>query len=140
MKSLFPFLIGLCSFSTSFAAHTPLVNPSTTLYHYFPVGQEVVWTSVNKYQKATFSIEGTVYNAFFDNGGDLVATTHAISLKNLPKGLQASLQKEMKNYWISDLIVMSTKEGKNYYVQLEYAGTKVIKQAFGNKWVAYKNL
>ena len=139
MKSLFSLLIALVSFS-SFASTSPVVHPSSTLYHYYPVAKEVVWTSVSAFQKATFNFEGTVYNAFFDNSGDLVATTHAISLKDLPKGLKSSLQEEMKTYWISDLIVMSTKEGDKYFVQLEYAGSKIIKQASGNKWHTYKNL
>ena len=139
MKPLFSLLIAIVSFSSSFAATEPTVHPTTSLYHYFPVAQGVVWSSVDNYQKATFNFNGTTYSAFFDQQGELVATTHAISINDLPKGLKLSLQEEMKTYWISDLIVMSTKEGESYFVQLEYAGSKIIKQSTGNKWITYKN-
>ena len=140
MKPLFSLLIALAIFSNAFATPLPKLSPTATLYHYFPVAKEIVWTSINSYQKATFYIGGSVYNAFFDNDGELVATTQSISLTDLPKGLQASLKEELKAYWISDLIVMSTKEGERYYVQLEFAGSKIIKQASGNKWTTYKIL
>ncbi len=77
---------------------------------------------------------------FFDQQGELIASTHSISLNNLPNALKTNLQKEMKTYWISDLIVMTTKDGESYFVQLEYAGSKIIKQSSGNKWIVYKNL
>lgn len=140
MKSLLSLLIAIGSFTSSFAAAEPLENPSTNLYHYFPAAQRVAWSSVGSYQKATFNFKSTVYSAFFDQQGELVATTHAVSLNDLPKGLKVSLQEEMKTYWISDLIVMSTNSGDSYFVQLEYAGTKIIKQSTGNKWMTYKTL
>jgi hypothetical protein len=140
MKQLFVlFFAALFSVSTTYASVSPTtpaaeVGLSTT----FPLAENVKWSNVNDYYKAQFNIDNKDYTAFFTFSGDLVASTRNVSSDELPKGLRQSLNEEMKDSWITGLVMMSTKEGDTYFVQLENATNKVIKKSVGNKkWSAY---
>ena len=138
MKQLLSILIALTISATSiYAGEKPYsVAPFNSLTTAFPKATEIVWTEAGPLHKATFSSEGKVYTAFFD-GVELIATTRSISVNELPKGLKENLKNELNGSWVRDLVVMTTPVGsEEYFVQLENAYTKTIKQSAGNKWVA----
>lgn len=140
MKQLFSLLIALTISATSIYAvdASPLAAPKSSLNNAFPDATEIVWTAAGPLYKATFSSEGKVYTAFFD-GAELIATTRNISVNDLPKALKENLKGELNGFWVTDLVIMTTKEGDEfYYTQLENADAKTIKQSVGNKWVSTK--
>ncbi len=137
MKQLFFFLITLMFSTTTINATPAFSAPPTSFSAIFPNAKEVKWEKTGLYDKVTFSSDGKVHTAFFD-GKALIAITRSILADELPKKLKASLKEELNNFWITDLIIMTTKDGDNYYyVQLENASSKIVKQASGNKWTMY---
>lgn len=140
MKQLFSLLIvAFLSVSASYASEHPATPAAFASFNTsFPKAQEVKWSKVNSYDKVNFKMDGHEQTAFFTQDGEWIATTSNISLEQLPKALQENLKKEMNDFWITDLIIMSTGSGDTYYVQLENADSKSIKQSVsGKRWTSF---
>jgi hypothetical protein len=107
----------------------------------FPMAKEAKWSQSGAFFKAQFSLDGKEQTAFFTERGEWIATARNISSAELPKELKASLKEALQHSWITDLIVMTTDEGTSYYVQLENADTKTIRQSVNDKkWKSYTAL
>jgi hypothetical protein len=107
----------------------------------FPLAKEAKWSASGDFFKAQFTQDGKEQTAFFTERGEWIATVRNISSEELPKELKASLKENLQNSWITDLIVMTTEEGSSYYVQLQTADTKIIRQSVGDKkWKSYTTL
>ncbi len=104
----------------------------------YPKAQEIKWSKIDSYEKVNFKMDGQEQTAFFTQDGEWIATTRNISLEQLPKALKENLKNEMNDFWITDLIIMSTGSGDTYYVQLENADSKLIKQSVsGKRWTSF---
>lgn len=106
----------------------------------FSTATEVNWTEAPNYFKATFQFNGQQVAAFYSLEGELVGTTRNIMSVDLPINLQASLKKDYKSCWISDLFEVSNNDGISYYITVENAESKlVLKAASGDgSWKVYK--
>ncbi|HYH14542.1 MAG TPA: hypothetical protein VD794_04955 [Flavisolibacter sp.] len=100
---------------------------------------DVSWVNIGELYKVTFTLDGKAATAFYNTTGSLVAVTKNLSSMELPSALKASLKKEMKDGYISDLFMMSSEQGLVYYVTFENADTKlVMKSTNGKKWTVFQ--
>lgn len=107
----------------------------------FPFAKEAKWSASGELFKAQFIQDGKEQTAFFTERGEWIATVRNISSEELPIVLKASLKENLQHSWITDLIVMTTDEGTTYYVQLQNADAKIIRQSVGDKkWKYYTSL
>ncbi len=140
MKQLFSLLIvALLSVSASYASESPATPAAFISFNTsYPKAQEIKWSKVDSYEKVNFKMDGQEQTAFFTQDGEWIATTRNIPLEQLPKALKENLKNEMNDFWITDLIIMSTGSGDTYYVQLENADSKLIKQSVsGKRWTSF---
>ena len=139
MKQLLFVLALVSSMLTSYARDgvaTPAL--ASALKTSFPLAKEAKWSQAGAYFKAQFTLDGKEQTAFFTERGEWIASIRNISSEELPKELKSSLKEALQHSWITDLIVMTTEEGTSYYVQLQNADTKIIRQSVGDKkWKSY---
>src|SRR6202000_1552673 len=69
----------------------------------FATASNIVWEQKENFTKATFTLNGQVLFAFYNNNGDLQAVVRNIKSDQLPINLLASLKKDYNDYWITDL-------------------------------------
>jgi hypothetical protein len=143
MKSLFILLTVVSSLlvNNSFATETKevaqvaLQSFKTT----FSEATDVTWSVKGNLFRADFAMSGLYASAYYDTEGVLVATTRNITFTQLPILLQASLKKESKEYWITDLFELTNSEGTHYYITLETADKKlVLKAQPSSTWSVYQ--
>ncbi len=102
--------------------------------------KEVTWTEVDNLYKANFNLDGqqNIF-AFFDAGGNLVASARNISFLQLPIPLQAGLKKNFKIYFSSELFEVNNEEGTTYYATLENSDFKLqVKSTSYGDWTTYQ--
>lgn len=92
----------------------------------FPGAKEVSWSSGRNYYKATFIFSGTQMVAWYEMSGKLISVTRNMSSTELPLYLRSSLKNNYTNYWITDLVEESNKNGFTFYITLENADYKII--------------
>ena len=141
MKQLLFVLALVSSMLTSYANDVNSPALIAGLKSSFPLAKEAKWSATGDYFKAQFTQDGKEQTAFFTERGEWIATARNISSEELPKELRASLKEPMQHSWITDLVVMTTEEGTSYYVQLQNADTKIIRQSVSDKkWKSYTAL
>jgi len=107
----------------------------------FGNAKEVGWTASNKMYKAQFTLDGQHISAFYNADGQMVALSRNITVSQLPVMLQASLKKESKNSWISELYEYATEEGTTYYATLEDADMKItLRSANNSEWMTNQKI
>ena len=107
----------------------------------FTTAKEVEWTAGNNYFKATFKYNNMYVFAFYSTEGELLGLTHYLSPVDLPMSLQNNIQKEYKDYWISDLFEMVKDGTTSYYITLEKADkTIILHSSGGNEWSLVKKI
>jgi len=92
----------------------------------FPGAKEVNWTSGNNYYKATFIFYGTYMVAWYEMNGKFISVTRNMSSTELPLYLRNSIKINYTDYWITDVVEESNKNGFTYYITLENADYKII--------------
>src|ERR1700722_6217605 len=98
----------------------------------FTNATHTVWEHKDGFTKATFSFNGQVLCAYYDdNDGQLQAVVRNIVSDQLPLNLLASLKKDYAEYWITDLFEISADNETTYYVTVENAGKKIVLKSDG---------
>ena len=92
----------------------------------FPGAKEVSWSSGRNYYKATFIFSGTQMVAWYEMSGKLISVTRNMSSTELPLYLRNSIKNNYTNYWITDLVEESNKNGFTFYITLENADYKIV--------------
>lgn len=132
MKPFLIFLTVLSSFNVAAAPSTnPFVSESAVqaFKESFATASDVNWSYANNVYKASFLLNGQYATAFYNGDGTFLGVTRHISSLQLPLTLQASLKKQNKNMWVSELFEAITEQGVQYYVTLEDADNKVVFKA-----------
>ncbi|RYY41619.1 MAG: hypothetical protein EOO08_00355 [Chitinophagaceae bacterium] len=141
MKFLF---VLIASFTTLFSnARTSDVTPAVlhSFQSTFGNAKEVSWNSSNELYTARFTLDGQHINAYYSGEGDLIALTRNVTISQLPVLLQASLKKESKSAWISEIFEYANDEGTYYYATLENADMKItIRSSENGEWTTYKKV
>lgn len=104
----------------------------------FSNAQDVTWVIGNNYFKASFNYYGSQMFAYYTPTGKLMGVTRYMSSTELPLYLRNTLKEKYTNYWISNVVEESNKNGFSYYITLENADTKIVlKSKSGNDWTTY---
>ena len=126
----------------SFADATPSnVSKSvvTSFNRQFSTASNVQWEITDNYIKARFNVNDVVLSAYFNRTGELIAITRFISPNQLPIELQTSLQKIVKNNWVSDLFEIQTESGTACYATIENADQIIVLKSEGiNGWQTFQ--
>lgn len=130
MKKLF-FALTLVVAMTTAAFADVKVN-SRALQHFktnFKDAASIEWKAGNDYAKASFVWNNQRMEAFYDVNGELIGTSRAITLSNLPIAAQQKLQDKYDGYTATEAIEFdNVKDGLNYYVSLVKDNTKIVLQ------------
>jgi hypothetical protein len=124
----------------SFAAGHPDTDPvSSSFQKQFRNAEEVQWSRVDDYFKASFLFEGQYVTAFYEGNGHLVALTRNISTTQLPLGLGLSLKKNFQEFWVTELFECTWEEGTVYYLTLENGKESILMRSAGHsEWTRVK--
>jgi hypothetical protein len=104
----------------------------------FATASNIVWEQKDTYTKATFSLNGQVLFAYYNNNGELTAVVRNIVSDQLPISLLASLKRDYNACWITDLFEVAADDQTNYYVTLETSEKKIVlKSQDGEGWQVF---
>ena len=99
----------------------------------------ISWEQKETFTKATFSLQGRVLFAYYNNNGDLQAVVRNITSDQLPINLLSSLKKEYGEYWISDLFEIVSDDQTSYYITLENSDKKIVLKSQGTEfWSGFR--
>jgi hypothetical protein len=141
MKKIFLSIATMLMMGTGvFAANNDNVNQQAirSFKKDFASASNIVWEQKEGFAKATFSLNGQVLFAYYDNNGDLTAVVRNITTEQLPINLLTSLKKEYGDCWITDLFEVASGDQTNYYVTLENSDKKIVLRSAGvDSWEVY---
>jgi len=104
----------------------------------FANARNIVWEQKDNFAKATFSLNGQILFAYYNNNGDLQAVIRNITSDQLPINLLTSLRNEYADSWITDLFEMAAGDQTTYYVTLETSEKKIVLKSDGTDgWEVY---
>ncbi|MGZ3839475.1 MAG: hypothetical protein ACXVBT_11460 [Flavisolibacter sp.] len=136
---LFSLLLWLLTGTNGFASDT-MVSPG--VLHAFEIrfatASAVNWTKDQGWYRADFVYSDQYITAYYGSGGNLLALTKNILSPQLPLLLGQALKEKYKNYWISDLVEVSTEQGTSYYATLENGGNQLVLKSDQNDWSVSK--
>jgi hypothetical protein len=92
----------------------------------FSNAKEVSWQQQKGYNVASFSLNGVVMTAYYDNRAGLVAVVHHVLADNLPIYLLKDLKNNYGQYWVADLYEEATPRESHYRVTLENADQIIV--------------
>jgi hypothetical protein len=87
------------------------------------------WTKAkDDMHRADFQIDGENFTTFFDNDGTFVATTHEISLEQLPALARKALKTKLPGKEFTKIVHYQSNESASYFVEVAEAnGTGIYK-------------
>jgi hypothetical protein len=107
----------------------------------FVNAEAVQWENLAEFEKAHFTMNGQILDAYFDTNGKLIAVTRNILSTELPIHLFAELNKEYSVYWITDLFEISAEGGTSYYITLQFSDRElVLRSEDGGSWEVFKSI
>lgn len=142
MRHLFLSWFLLLGFGVNTFAGDTVVSPNIlqSFQNRFSSAKEITWTAGQKIYKAEFVYHSQYLTAFYDGEGNMVALTKNILSTQLPLFLGSRLREEYQDYWIADVIELSTEDGTTYYATLEKADQKLILKSWQNSWVVSRKI
>jgi len=103
----------------------------------FSNAKEVKWEKQNRYEIATFSLNGMVMKAYYDDAhASLIALVHHILTDRLPIYLMTNLQNNYRGYWVTELYELTNGKESHYQITIENADHKLVMNSVsGTDWV-----
>jgi len=81
--------------------------------------KDVSWEVKKDFVKATFTMEGKVFYAYYRQNGEKIATTRNLIIDELPASLRDELRtKYENNFWLTQLFEVVSDQENAYYVSL----------------------
>ncbi len=118
-KAIFSLFAALVLTVSAFASDN--VNNRLILQNFytdFSNAQHVSWVVKNEFTKATFEMDGQKMEAFYNDNGDLIASSATVSANNLPKQLVQKIADKLKGYTMKEAIMLTAGQETNYYISL----------------------
>lgn len=99
------------------------------------------WERTLNYDEATFTKDGEILKAYYDDGGKLVGTTAHKTFEEIPSAAQKYINSKYQGYIVKDVILFDDNEFNEtdmmlynrqfededmYFVELEKAGKKIV--------------
>jgi hypothetical protein len=104
----------------------------------FASASQISWEQKENYQKVTFSLNGQILFAYYNNNGDLQAVVRNIVSEQLPIVLLSGLRQEYGDYWITDLFEVSSDNQTTYYATIENSEKRIVLKSDGTSfWNVY---
>ena len=146
MKKKIAMLITACliTLTTAFANDGNNEIPTvikTDFSRHFVTAKNVSWEKENAYYKASFTLQGAAFFAYYSADDDFIGIAHNIATDKLPMMLQADLKISYPDYWVTDLFEYSVKHQPGYSITLENADQAIILKSDNlSNWYVYKKL
>lgn len=116
---------------------TPLVMQS--LEGSFRNASNVHWSIVDHMYKADFTQDDEQIAAFFSiEDGSLIASGRYLSVSQLPRVLQRSLNTTAASALIIEVFEVQGNDGTDYFATIQKDEKNIILKAAGSKWNVYK--
>jgi viroplasmin and RNaseH domain-containing protein len=131
MKQLFlTAVVAIVLGASAFADPTSInYNVRTHFSADFREAENVTWKIENNFAKASFVYNDEKMEAFYNNDGDLMATSKAFAFNKLPKAARKTISEKYAGLDVQECIEMVTSDGeKNYYVSLKKDGQPLVLQ------------
>lgn len=129
MKRLFvSALLALTLGTSSFAAEGNEVNFTVlnSFQFQFKDASDVQWKSIKGCTKATFVLNNEKMEAFYNREGEMIGTSKAISLDELPTNAKRSFAKKIEGYTVKEAIRFEGTEENAYFISAENGKDSVI--------------
>ncbi|HSC54358.1 MAG TPA: hypothetical protein VLC98_12075 [Phnomibacter sp.] len=99
----------------------------------YGITKNPVWKKVNaEMAKAIFENNGKETTVFISNDGELLATTIALQISDLPSKLKNAVQEIAAGSDIKELFYLENDSEKAYYFSVEKAGVKKVYRGAAN--------
>jgi len=98
----------------------------------FAGAADVRWSSNDQYAQVEFTYNNMRLYAYYNNQGETLAVIRNIYFSSLPLALQFDVKKNYKEYWITKICEVTTKDGTQYRVTLENADGTMQLHSNGN--------
>jgi len=132
----------IAGLTSAFANKSEDINryAQASFRHDFSSAKDVVWQEQKDFIKATFTLNDQVMYAYYNRQGDFMGVMRHVLSNQLPLNLLMDLKKNyLSDYWISDVIEMSTDGQTKYYVSLENGDqTLILKSDGSGEWRGHK--
>jgi hypothetical protein len=143
-KTIFSLAIALMMGTSVFAAKTNSSNDEVnslavqSFNKEFVGAKNIMWEQKSDFIRATFTMNGQILFAYYNNDGALTAVVRNIRSEQLPISLLTSLKNDYTKFWISDLFEMASGDQTSYYITIENADKKIVLRSNGNEgWEVY---
>ncbi len=104
----------------------------------FATASQISWEQKDRFLKVTFSFNGQILFAYYNNYGDLQAVVRNIVSDQLPIVLLTGLRNEYGDYWITDLFEISSDNQTTYYATIENSEKRIVLKSDGTSmWNVY---
>ena len=93
----------------------------------FQHATNVTWKITSNFTSATFTLDGEKTSVFYNTSNDLICVSRDVTVQDLPKAAQRTLNKKYSDKNITSIIDLTDATGnENYYIQLDSNNTKTI--------------
>lgn len=119
--------VAIAASSTAFAG--PSSKVSEHFSNRFNKAKNISWVSGEQFDKATFMIDNTLVNAYYDVAGELIGTSKAIAFDKLPKAALETITTKytFPEFQVKDCIeFVNGASETNYYVSMDKARETVV--------------
>lgn len=127
-KLLFTALIAISLMSSAFA--TPVKGVTYRMAEAFSTAfkgaENLQWSLTDDYVKASFDLRGIKMEAFYDHSGELIGSSHAITLESLPIQAKRKFAMKYSDYIVKEAIVFEGADESAYFVSAESETRTVI--------------
>lgn len=126
-KLLFTTLVALSIITSAFAddvtkaKNVAKVNSKavSNFKNEFETASNVSWTSKTGYTKASFTMNNVKMEAFYDHQGNMIGSSHAICLDDLPTNAKRVFAKRYAGYTVKEAIQFDGIDETAYYISAE---------------------
>lgn len=139
-KILLTAFIAVALISSAFASPAKEVNyfVSNSFKRNFPDVTNVLWDITPSYAKAAFVFRGVRTEAFYKLDGNLIGTSSAVSLDDLPISAKRSFAKKYGSYTVKEAIKFEGDDETAYFISAETEKQKVVLKVNDNNISVYK--
>ena len=143
MKKVFVILTILGSICTT-SIYAQSKTPSSVLSSFqssFDNPADATWSKVKDLYRVDFILEDQKASAFFNEDGDLIASTRNVTLLQIPMSLKSNLKKYLHDYEVSGLFEVNREDGIIYYATMQDNKSQLMLESTSSgDWVATKKI
>ena len=129
MKKLFiAALLSVSVLTSAFAKETSNVTTPVlqSFNSEFKNATDVKWTPKGEYTRATFILDKTRMEAFFDKDGAILGTSAAVTVDQLPVPAKRAFAKKYQSYTVKEAIQFTNHAEESYYINAENEKESVV--------------